>query len=156
MFKKLSIFIVLAGMFLLAVNVSTVVAAPPAPLHIEVLEWPGDNSPVPFTATGPAVDIGLVCATGMVVELDITSNLPSGPFQILRVLKRFTCDDLSGTFDIKMVVKLDFATNDTAARWQIVGGTGDYANLIGQGSLIGESNLPGEFSILDRYDGKVQ
>jgi hypothetical protein len=131
------------------------VAVPPAPLHVEVLEYPGSAIPEPFLASGAAVDGGMVCAAGTVVDVSITSNQPAGPFRILQVLKRFTCDDASGTFDIKMVVKLDLATNDTTARWQIVGGTGDYAGLKGHGSLIGLSNLPGEYSILDHYDGKV-
>ena len=154
MVKKLRILNVLAGIFLLAVSVSTVVAVPPAPLHIEVLEYPGDSAPVPFTASGAAVDAGLVCAAGTVVDVSVTSNDPSGPFQILQVLKRFTCGDGSGTFDIKMVVKLDLATHDTTARWQIAGGTGVYAGLKGQGSLIGMSIVPG-ISIQDSYDGKV-
>jgi hypothetical protein len=145
---------VLAVVFLLAINVSTVVAAPPMPIHIEALEWLGDSNPVPFIASGTAVNNGLVCAAGMVEDVSITWNNPAGPFQMLWVLKRFDCDDGSGTFDIKLVVKLDLATHNTTARWQIVGGTGQYAGLKGQGSLVGISNYP-VTSILDIYDGKV-
>jgi len=151
------VFSIVLGVLLLAVNVTAVVAAPPEPIHIEVTEFP-DSWPTnhePFVATGLAVDHGLVCATGTVLDLNITSNQPSGPFLILWVDKRFTCDDLSSTFDVTMVVKLDLATNNTTARWRIVGGTGQYAGLKGRGSLVGTSNLPAEPSILDVYDGKV-
>jgi len=147
---------ILAAVFLLALNVSVVFAAPPVPIHIEVLEFPGDwTVPEPFTATGAAVDSGLVCATGEVVDLSITAYSPSGPFLILQVHKRFTCGDGSGTFDIKMVVKLDLTTNNTTARWRIVGGTNGYASLKGRGSLVGLTNSPAEDSILDIYDGMV-
>jgi len=152
MLIKKRLFSLLAGVFLLAINISPVAAAPPEPIHIEVLEWPGSSSPEPFTASGPAVNNGFVCAAGTVEDLEITWNDPAGPFQILWVLKRFTCGD--GTFDIKMVVKLNLVTHDTTARWQIVSGTGQYAGLKGQGSLVGTSNFP-ITSILDVYDGKV-
>ena len=146
----------MAGVFLLALTVSPVFAARPEPLHIEVLEYPAGTGapPEPFTASGLAVDNGTICATGLVADEELTYTEPTGSYQIIRVLKRFTCDDGSGSFDLRMVVRLDLNTNDTAARWRIVSGTGDYAGLRGRGSLIGLSQDP-DPGILDIYDGRV-
>jgi hypothetical protein len=139
---------------LLALTASVVVAAPPQDLHIEALEFIG-SSGEPFTASGSAVDSNMVCATGTIDDIEITaSGSSSGGFLTLHVLKRFYCDDLSGTFDIRMVVRLDLTTNETTARWRIVDGTGAYAALKGSGSLVGTPVNPG-VSILDVYDGRV-
>ena len=154
MLKKNRFFVILTCVLLLAINVTTALAAPPLAIHIEVLEWIGSSSTEPFTATGPAVDDELVCGTGMVEDLAVSGNNPGGPFQTLWVVKRFHCDDTSGTFDVKMVVKLDNATHDTTANWKIIGGTVNYVNLKGNGKLVGISNFP-VTSILDIYNGKV-
>ena len=106
MLVKKRILSILIAMLLLAGNVSMVAAAPPAPIHIEVLEYPGDwETPEPFIASGEGVTKGLVCATGDVVDLSVTWNSASGPYLILWIDKQFTCDDMSGTFDVSMVVK---------------------------------------------------
>lgn len=131
-------------------------AAPPMALHIEV---PATISPDPdpFTATGPAVDAGTVCPSGDSTDLSVVvvSDPPGGTTtRTLRVMKRFDCTDGSGTFDVNMVVRLDLTTNETTARWRIVGGTGDYAGFRGNGYLIGTPIMPGS-SIYDVYDGWV-
>ena len=113
----------LLALALLAMTASSVMAVPPMDLHIEALEEVA-TSGEPFVASGNAVDAGLVCATGTVDDISVViSDAGSGPFRILHVLKRFTCDDSSGTFDLQMVVRLDLTTNETTARWKIVGGT---------------------------------
>ena len=144
---------VLIAIMLLAVTVSAAFAAPPMDVHIEADEFIGTSGEV-FVATGSAVDAGLVCATGTVDDVSVdVSGSPSGSFRILKVLKRFNCDD-GGTFDVKLNVRLDLTTNETTARWKIVGGTGDYAGLGGNGSLVGTPIVPGT-SIHDVYDGSV-
>jgi hypothetical protein len=152
LFKKRTLSL-LALVFLLAISVSPVFAAAPLPVHIEVDETLGIGIPEPFSASGPAVVAGLVCASGLVEDVAVTSNNPSGPFQIIKVLKRFDCGD--GTFDLKMVVKLNLTTHNTTARWHILGGTGGYAGLKGHGSLIGITNDP-DPGIYDIYDGVVK
>jgi hypothetical protein len=145
---------ILIAFVLLAVTVSTVFAAPPQDVHIEVDELIGGiGVPEPFTASGAAVDAGLICAAGMVEDVDISySGAPSAPYRIIQVLKHFSCD--AGTFDVRMVVRLDLATNYTTARWRIVSGTGDYAGLRGNGSLVGTPIVPGS-SIHDDYYGRL-
>lgn len=152
---KTRIFSLLPTIFLLVFTVSCVSAAPPLSIHIEVDEWISIGGVEPFVASGLAVDDGLVCATGTVEDLSITStDIPFIPYTIVWAHKYFECDDMSGTFDIKMVVKLDNATHFTTARWRVVGGTGNYADLRGTGSLVGTPIVPGE-SITDIYDGQM-
>ncbi|HKI54144.1 MAG TPA: hypothetical protein VJ987_08455 [Anaerolineales bacterium] len=141
---------------LLAVNVSGTFAAPPQGLHIEVDESIVNiEVPEAFVASGSAVDNGTVCATGTVYDASVETFNPQNESQrILHVLKRFACDDGSGTFDVRMVVNLDLTTHYTTASWMIVGGTGDYTSLHGNGSLAGTPIDPGT-SIHDVYDGNV-
>lgn len=137
-----------------AAAVAPALAAPPKSLHIEVpatIDPDGD----PFTASGPAVEAGLVCASGVATDLDVAVTSPPGQaFRILRVLKQFACAGSGGTFDVKLVVKLDLTTQETTANWNIVGGTGAYSGLHGNGKLVGVPIVFGQ-SILDKYDGQV-
>jgi hypothetical protein len=145
---------VLIAFVLLALTVTTVLAAPPLDVHIEV-EEEANTSGETFFASGAAVDDGIVCSTGTVDDLVVdVAGPPGGTFAILNVLKRFGCADSSGTFDVKLVVRLDLTTNETTARWNVVGGTGDYLSLHGNGSLVGTPIVQGE-SILDVYDGRM-
>ena len=132
---------------------STVFAAPPLDVKIEATEFIGTSGET-FSASGSAVDAGVMCETGTVDDLNVVvSGPPAGSFRILKVLKRFICDG-GETFDVKLIVRLNLTTNETTARWKIVGGTGDYADLYGNGSLVGTPIEPG-LSILDVYDGSM-
>jgi hypothetical protein len=145
---------VLIAFVLMVVTVSTVFAAPPMDVHIAVDELiAGIGVDEPFTASGLAVDAGLICAAGMVQDVSVaTSGAPSAPFRIIQVLKRFSCGD--GTFDVNMVVRLDTATHYTTASWRVVSGTGAYADMDGNGSLEGTPIVPGT-SIHDDYYGSL-
>ena len=144
----------LIAFVLVAITVSTVFAAPPQDVHIvvdEIINTSGET----FYASGSAVSAGYVCSTGIVDDISIeASGPPGGSFTILNVLKRFTCGDSSGTFDVRLVVRLDLVTHETTARWNVVGGTGDYSHLHGNGSLVGTPTDPG-YSIQDVYDGSM-
>ena len=145
---------VLIAFVLLVVTISTVFAAPPMDVHIVVDELTsGLGVDEPFTASGSAVDAGLICATGMVQDVSVsTSGGTAAPYRIIQVLKHFTCDD--GTFDVSMLVRLDLETHYTTASWRVVSGTGAYTDLQGSGSLIGTPIIPGA-SIQDVYDGML-
>lgn len=150
--KKMSI--VLIVIFTLSVFTLPAYAARPYDLHIEV-EENINTSGEAFVASGAAVDAGIVCASGNVYDADYSiTGPPEGSIRIITVLKHFECGDLSGSFDAMMVVRLDLDTHYTTARWNVVGGSGDYADLHGAGSLLGTPIVPGE-SILDVYDGRV-
>lgn len=155
--RKIS-FIVLVTALTIAVLVVPVMAAPPLDVHIEDEHTIGTNGSQgfgSFIASGPAVNEGLLCETGDVFDLSVSrSGPPGGAFRILRVRKQFGCGDDSGTFDVKLVVRLDLITHYTTANWKVVGGTGDYVGLHANGQLIGIPIDPG-VSITDIYDGRV-
>ena len=147
----LSISIVLV---LVLATFSSASAAPPQSLHI-VQNCNINGSCESFEASGAAVDSGLVCPVGTTVQLSFdSSGAAGGTLSILHVVKRFTCGDNSGTFDIALTVRLDLVSHYTTASWRIVGGTDSYASLRGRGSLAGTPIDPG-VSIHDVYDGTV-
>lgn len=139
-------------LLMLALNVSTVFAARPLAIHIEVTETIAGGVE-PFVASGTAVTNGLVCAAGTVEEISGTVNDTNGPYTHIKVTKRFDCGS-SGTFDVRLVVKLKKATGETTAKWKVVAGTGNYASLKGNGKLVGTPVLLG-VTIFDVYDGKL-
>jgi hypothetical protein len=142
------------ALMLIAVSVTVAGASPPLGLHIEVDEFIGTSGET-FYASGVAVDDGAVCPTGTVDDVStLVSGAPGGSVSILHILKRFYCADSSGTFDVRLVVKLDNDTHYTTASWKMISGTGLYTGLKGNGSLAGTPIDPG-VSIHDVYDGQV-
>lgn len=139
---------------ILTVFTTVVAAAPPSAVHLEVSELIG-SSGEPFTASGEAVDAGILCPSGTVDDLSVVAKgSPSAPYTILLVNKVFNCGDESGTFDVQLTVRLDNSTHYTTASWRLVGGTQAYAGLHGNGKLAGTPIVPG-ISIYDVYDGNV-
>ena len=151
MSKKFVFMILLLGLAL-ALSASPATAKAPLGVHIESEKTIGGVGF--FEADGPAVDDGLMCETGTEEEVEPVVVRPRGRFTILKVLKRFTCNGGSGTFDVRMTVKL-FPDGTTTANWKVVAGTGDYVNLRGHGKLVGTPIVQGE-SITDVYDGKMK
>lgn len=145
--------VVISSVFALLVVLAlpAVSASPPAGVHIEV-ETSFVGEPSPFVASGPAVDDGLICPEGSVV--DATGKLagfsPTGfNFQ---GIKEFTCDDGSGEFFINLQARIDFRKG-VDFNWNVLSGTGDYEDLHGAGGGVG---LPCEPDcVLDVYDGRV-
>lgn len=136
----------------LALTASIAFASAPPEVHIEVDEVIGTSGET-FMASGTAVDYGPMCPTGTVDDLSIASSgPPGGAFINLRVLKEFHCADGSGSFQIRLNIRLDLGTSETTARWRVVSGTGDYVNLWGVGELAGTPIVPGT-SVHDVYDG---
>ena len=90
----------------LAVPVASAGATPPSDVTIEVdTLFAGTGV---FTASGPAVDDGVVCASGDTVDgsSKISGNGKWG-FNI-QVVKEFTCDDESGSFLVKLQARVLF------------------------------------------------
>ena len=89
-----------------------------------------------FTASGPAVDDGLVCATGTFVDTGIRfAGFQSGRDVIqIHVDKEFTCDDGSGTFPVKLQIQADVATGIETFTWVARAGTDAYTGIRGAGS----------------------
>ena len=77
-------------------------AAAASPLEVEIDVEENLNAPGHFTATGPAVDEGVLCATGTTIDLEGRRS-PDAPWGFtVNVLKEFTCDDGSGTFQVRL------------------------------------------------------
>jgi len=97
-----------------------------------------------FTATGAAADNGMICPGGTFVDTGIRfAGFQSvrGTVQ-LQVNKTFTCDDGSGTFDMKMQIHANFDTGIESFTWVATGGTGAYSRLHGSGTGSTVPNPP--------------
>lgn len=132
----------------LVVPASTTNATPPTDVVFEVeTTIPGDGPAFgPFTASGPAVDAGLMCPSGDTVDLIgkfAGTQSPTG-FNIL-VVKVFTCDDGSGDFVVKMQVRFDRKGDNF--RWVVMDGTGEYERLHGTGDGSGFPFTGGVFDV---------
>lgn len=129
-------------------------ATPPNGVGFEV-ESSLLGDPGPFAASGPAVDDGLVCSEGIVVDASgkVTGSSPTGfNFQ---GIKQFICDDGSGEFFVNLQARIDFRKGITF-NWNVLGGTGDYERLHGSGSGIGIGGVPcgdPDLCVLDIYEG---
>lgn len=125
-------------------------ATPPTDVVFEV-EQSLLGVPSPFVASGPAVDDGLVCDEGTVVEdtRKVTGFSPNGfNFQ---GIKHFTCADGSGEFFINLQARIDFRKG-TTFRWNVLRGTNAYEDLHGAGKGVG-LEICGPDCVFDVYDG---
>ncbi len=161
--RRLILLAAVAALFLVALPVASAAAAPPEQVMFEgeaYYDGPDASTGV-FTATGPAVDSGTMCASGTTVDLSTktTPNMGQSPTGInFRVLKEFTCDDHSGSFQVKLQVRIDYLTG-TTFHWHIVGGTGAYVGLKGNGDGFVDHSLfnggPDPIGVWDVYEGKL-
>jgi len=154
--RKLISFITITVILLLGVSVTPGAASSP-PLDVKIVAptifQNGGPSIGTFVATGPAVDNGLICPKGKTIDVGaFASGWQSGQGVNYHVLKEFTCDDGTGTFVMKLEVRVDFRGDN--ANWMVFSGTGDYVKLHGTGKLIGIYFMGGS-GVLDTYTGKV-
>ena len=150
-FRTVSISLLLV-LTILLLSATAAFAAAPLGFHMEVTEIINGSGET-FTASGPAVTAGVVCPTGTTSDVVVnTYGPPNGNYQFLYILKSFTCGNGSGTFFIKMRVKLDLNSGYTTAKWQFTNGSGLYNHLRGHGTLVGTPIIP-FVTIQDVYDG---
>ena len=144
----------LAALATVLVTSLAAAATPPLGVHFDVpTTLPPDGGPTfgPFTATGPAVDAGLICPKGDTIDVfSKASGFQSNRGVNFQVVKHFTCADGSGEFDAKLQVRIDPKGDNF--NWAIVGGTLAYERLHGTGQGIGEY---AQYGVLDLYDGQV-
>ena len=132
-------------------------ATTPSDIQIDVETSLIGNDPSPFTASGPAVDDGLLCTGGTVVNDSgkVAGFSPNGfNFQ---GIKHFTCDDGSGEFLVNVQARIDFRKG-TTFNWNVLAGTLAYENLHGAGSGVGLGGVPcrnPDECVLDLYDGAL-
>ena len=154
--RKLLMLTSLTTILLLALPVSPAAAASiPLAVNFEVhTEFGSDGTGPsfgPFTATGPAVDDGLICPRGDTIDIyGRVTGFRSVKGMNFHIIKRFTCADGSGDFLVKLEVRIDQKGDNF--NWMIIDGTGNYDNLHGTGQGIG---LPADYGVLDLYKGVV-
>ena len=112
--------------------IGPVAAAEPRPQAVTIVSpmfVPGNPNSGSFTASGSP----LVCGSGDVIDTRLV--LLRGSFEtdfVLTVNKTFTCDDKSGTFFARLLVRMSGSVETFT--WVILGGTGRYHDLFGLGS----------------------
>ena len=143
---------------ILAVSLAGPVAAG-APTDVHIVSHmdfnPDGFNSGDFTASGPAVGAGLICASGTVDDTRIIfAGGQSGRKAQIPVRKTFTCDDGSGTLFVKIQVHLEFETSTETFSWVVLGGTGDYAGARGSGSgtTVSDGSDP-QTGNFNTYDG---
>lgn len=126
------------------------------PMPVEIT-GPVGVPDTPSTVTGQAVDEGVVCPAAMFEELryedadgkvlndDETAQamqieMETGEMVIAVQYVQWTCSDGSGSFTTATRSKIplrdmDFEGVNEAADWEVDGGTGDYENLTGSGTV---------------------
>ena len=139
------------------------------------------SQPVPtlFSASGVAVDEGVVCESGTMEVghfespegVTITSEEGGALHEAARAdggvmdsyaVQEFVCDDGSGAFLMKLYSRVDFAEPEASfgiPTWGIESGTGDYAGLSGSGDMTNEPRPTlGTASLVEAqvYTGQVQ
>ena len=130
------------------------VATPPSEVGIAV-ESSLTGNPSPFFASGAAVDDGVVCSTGTVIdEFGKVTGFTRNGFNF-QGIKHFMCDDGSGEFRVNLQARIDFRRGVTF-HWNVLSGIGEYENLHGAGDGIGIGGVPcgdPDLCVLDLYDG---
>lgn len=130
------ILIIIIVLVFLMMMVTPVYASPPTEVSIvSIMKF--STASGTFTASGPAVEAGIICPTGMVYDMNIRGvGVQSQLFTNLFVHKHFVCDDGSGTFEFNLNVRIIYSQDYTESLWRIMGGTGDYQNLRGTGTIM--------------------
>lgn len=161
--RRLILVAAVAALFLVVLPVAAAVAAPPEDVTFEgpaFFDGP-DAGTGEFTASGPAVDSGMMCPSGALVDVYVKAApmIGQSPRGVnLQIVKEFTCDDGSGTFLVKLQVRIDYLKWPTF-NWVVMDGTGAYEDLKGNGSGFGLRPIfncdPDPIGVFDVYEGKL-
>jgi hypothetical protein len=142
----------LAASLALVTVIGPVAAAEPRPQAVTIVSpmiVPGNPNYGSFAASGSP----LLCRNGDVIDtrLVVLRGSLDSDF-VITVNKTFTCDDGSGTFFAKLLVRMSGGVETFT--WVIVGGTGRYEDLFGLGS---GSTVPfdGGGGVTNTYTGYI-
>ena len=134
---------------LLALLVAPIASAAAPPTTVLTIDIVFDVSEV-FTATGD-----VICESGTAVTDPVFAagfgRMGRGA-ATFHLIKTLTCDDDSGTFQIRVNAGASPNATGTVGGFAVVGGTGDYAGLRGGGHLVGTFTADG---IIDVYQGML-
>jgi hypothetical protein len=159
-------------MILVLAIVATGCSSSTEPMAVEFSHPQGPpDAPLPFTASGMAVEESAVCPGGTqaIVRLEamdgtgITDEdwadmfdgaMEAGSVAEMMVQEEWTCADGSGAFTLAVHTRFDFATfefegQQDVGTWEISGGTSSLSELTGSGTAIldwenGARTLTGE------------
>ena len=153
-FVRRTLWVLVLATALTMALVAPVGATAPSEVNITV-ESSLLGDPGPFVASGPAVDVGVICAAGVVVDDSgkVSGFSPNG-FNF-NGIKHFICDDGSGEFFVNLQARIDFRKGITF-NWNVLSGIGAYEDLHGAGSGFGLGGVPcgdPELCVLDLYEG---
>jgi hypothetical protein len=148
--RKILTVVATVVLLLLMLPVASAGATRPSGVAIEVETSFIDQSS-PFVASGPAVDDGVICDAGEVHDDSGRANGLSPNGFNFQGIKHFVCADGSGGFLINLQARIDFRKSVTF-NWNVLNGTGAYADLHGAGSGVGLPVCSPE-CVLDVYDG---
>jgi hypothetical protein len=147
----------LAGALTISVAFPVAAAAPEQVTIVSYVTFAEEGEPNygSFTTSGDAADSGTICPAGSFIDTGIRfAGGQSGRGEVqLQVYKTFTCDDGSGTFDVKMQIQANFETGIETFTWVVTGGTDDYASLRGGGD---GSTVPREGGNINTYVGMIK
>jgi hypothetical protein len=102
-----------------------------------------------FVASGPGI-----CAGGIADQRNIEFIQFDDSFSI-RMTKRLVCDDGSGSIDIYLSAGEQAGSPTRSGGWAITGGSGDYADAVGGGTLTAKGRYPGDPVGVDTMTGAV-
>ncbi len=158
--RKSVVSIFMATILLLVLGMAPAAAATPLDIVIDgTLNFELVPASGPFTASGPAVDAGLFCSKGTVMNPGSTmtgwQSYYGAKFGInYHAENTLVCGDGSGAITLQINARLDWRTNweATDAVWVVKEGTGKYAGRHGTGDIYGVE-LPE--SVADHYTGQL-
>ncbi len=158
--RKATVSILLVIILLLVLGAAPAAAATPLDIVIDgTLNFELVPASGPFTASGPAVDAGLFCSKGTVMNPGSTmtgwQSYHGAKFGInYHAENTLVCGDGSGSITLQINARLDWRTNWEAAVavWVVKAGTGKYVNLHGTGNIYGVEQPT---SVEDHYTGQL-
>ena len=92
--------------------------------------------PWSFTATGPAVDNGIICDSGVASDYNRAPIFTQYGL-IWRSTRVFECADGSGSFTLRIMSNIFVNPYSNNGNWTLQDGTGAYVGLKGNGRLTG-------------------
>ena len=101
-----------------------------------------------FVGSGPGI-----CRSGTADQQSISFIQVDEDFSI-RMTKRLVCDDGSGTLDIFLSAGEPLGSPTRSGGWAITGGTGEYAEAVGGGTLTAKPRQP-DTSGVDTMTGTI-
>lgn len=154
--RKLVLVCAVAALLLVALPIGSAGAGTPwldVQMVVEIHYDMGDPYG-PFVASGPAVDDGLICATGDTLDISsVDHHRDDEGVTRFTVIKRFTCPS-GHYFDVRSNIINNQIVGFEHVFWSVVGGSGPYTSLRGDGTAFGMGTGDPDISI-ETFSGRL-